>query len=141
MGYGIIAEPKCSSRGGINSRCRRFCLLLLAVLAQSVATMTVVVAAHVVAVPTGCWRPIDRDRRLRAFSTGRSLVHSADTCAGLGFRDSFFVFFAYTKLLGRTTMRTCERKARHSIRTVCYISRTRPSKTCDLQFANCGREM
>ena len=64
-------------------------------LAQSVAAMTAVVAAHVVAVSVGRWRSIDRDRRYRPFSTGRSLVHSTDTCTGLGFRDSFPMFFAY----------------------------------------------
>ena len=32
------------------------------------------------------------------FTTGRSLVHSTDTCAGIGFRDSFWVFFTYKKI-------------------------------------------
>ena len=41
---------------------------------QSVAAMTAVVAAHVVAVSAGSWRSIDRNR-VPAFSTGRSLVH------------------------------------------------------------------
>ena len=60
--------------------------------------MTAVVAAHVVAVPAVRWRSIDRDMHYRPFSTGRSLVHSTDTCAGLGFRDSFWVFFTYKKI-------------------------------------------
>ena len=64
-------------------------------LAQSVAAMIAVVAAHVVGVPAGRWRSIDRDLRYCSFSTGHSLIHSTDTCTGLGFRDSFWVFFAY----------------------------------------------
>ena len=81
----MIPKPHFSSREGINSRCRRFDLLFFAVLAQSVAAMIAVVAAHVVTVPVGRWRSIDRDQRYRPFSTGRSLVHSTDTCPGLGF--------------------------------------------------------
>ena len=80
MGYVIIPKPHVSSREGINSR-RRFELLLFGVLAQSVAAMTAVVAAHVVGVSVGRWRSIDRDRRQRPFSTGRSLVNSTDTCS------------------------------------------------------------
>ena len=57
--------------------------------------MTAVVVTHVVAILAGRWRSIDRDRHYRLFSTGRSMVHSTDTCVGLGFRDSFWVFFAY----------------------------------------------
>ena len=93
MGYVIIPKPHFSSREGINSRCRRSDVLLFAVLAQSVAALTVVVAAHVVARPADRWRSIDRDRRYRPFSADRLLVHSTYTCAGLGLRDSFWVFF------------------------------------------------
>ena len=50
MGYVIIHKPNSSGRECINSRCRRFDLLLFRVLAQSVAAMTAVVAIHVVAV-------------------------------------------------------------------------------------------
>ena len=46
----IVSKPHCSSHAGIHSRCRRFDLLLFAVLAQSVAAMTAIVAAQVVAV-------------------------------------------------------------------------------------------
>ena len=53
LGYVIIPKPHFSSREGINSHCRRFALLLVAVLAQSVAAMTAVVAAHLVAVNAG----------------------------------------------------------------------------------------
>ena len=60
IGYVIIPKPHCSSREGINSRCRHFDLLLFAVLAQSVAAMTAIV---VVAVPASHWRSIDCDRR------------------------------------------------------------------------------
>ena len=38
-------------------------------------------------------------RCYRPFSTCRSLVHSTDTYAGLGFRNSFWVFFAYKKIV------------------------------------------
>ena len=41
---------------GINSRCRRFDLLLFAVLVQSVAAMTAGVTVQVVAISTGRWR-------------------------------------------------------------------------------------
>ena len=54
MGYVIIPKPHFSSREGINSRCRRFYLLLFAVLAQSVPAMTAVVAFQAVAYVTNC---------------------------------------------------------------------------------------
>ena len=82
----------------INSRYRRFHWLLFAVLAKSIAAMNAVVADHVVAVPAGRQRSIDRDRRYRLFLTVRSLVHSTDTCAGLGFRYRFWAFFAHKKI-------------------------------------------
>ena len=53
MGYVIITKTNVSRRKGINSRCRRFGLLLFTVVAQCVATMTAVVAA-----PAGHWRAI-----------------------------------------------------------------------------------
>ena len=54
IGHVLILKPNFSSHEIINSRCRRFDLLLFAVLAQSVAaTVTAVVAVQVVAVPTG----------------------------------------------------------------------------------------
>ena len=40
----------------------------------------------IVSVPTGCWRSIDRDRRYRPFSTGRSLVFSS-SCFSAGAGD------------------------------------------------------
>ncbi len=86
------------SHEGTNCRCRRFYLLLFNVLAQSVVAITAVVAAHVVAIPPGCWRSIDRDRRYRPFLTDRSLVHSTETGTGFGFRDSFWMFFSYKKI-------------------------------------------
>ena len=79
----------------------QFSLVVFAVLAQSVAAMTTVVAAHVVAVPADHRRSIDRDWRYCPLLTGRLLVHSPDTCAGLGFRGRFWLFFAYKKLLPR----------------------------------------
>ena len=95
--------------------------------------MTAVVA-HVVAVSAGRWRSIDRDSRYRPFSTGRSLVDSTDTCAGLGFRDRFWVFSAYKKLLGRTETRTRERMYCQAIQTVRDISRDDRARiaTCSL---------
>ena len=92
-------------------------LLFFAGLAQSVAAMTAVGAAHGVAVSAGGWRSIDRDCRYLPFSTGRSLVHLTYTCAGLGFRDSFGCF-SRKKLLGRTETRTRDRMDCHSIQTV-----------------------
>ena len=60
MGYEIIPKLHVSSRECMNSRCRRFDLLLFAVLAQSDAAIIAVVAAHV-----HCrWRSIDHDRRI-----------------------------------------------------------------------------
>ena len=56
--------------------------------------MIAVVVVQIVTVPTGSWRSIDRDRCYRPLSTSRSLVHSADTCAGPGFRDSLCLLFA-----------------------------------------------
>ena len=50
MGHVIISKPNCSGSEGINSRCHHFDLLLFAVLDQSIAAMTAVVA-----VPMGCW--------------------------------------------------------------------------------------
>ena len=52
MGYVIIPKPNVSSREGTNSRCRRFYLLVFAVLVQSFAAMIAVVSVHVVAVST-----------------------------------------------------------------------------------------
>ena len=62
-------------------------LLLFTVLGQYFAAM---IAAHAVAgdrsTVTGVIAPI---------STGHSLVYSTNTCARVGIRDSFWVFFAY----------------------------------------------
>ena len=63
--------------------------------------MTAVDAAHVVPVPVGHWRSIDRDRRYRPFSTSRSLVHSTGTGAVIGFRDSLWVFFGHKTLYAK----------------------------------------
>ena len=93
------------------------------VLVQSVPTMIAVVVVQIITVPTGRWRSIDRYRRYRPFSTGRSLVHSNDTCVGFVFPDSVWVFFANKKLLARTETRTRERKDLQSIRTVSDIFR------------------
>ena len=85
----IIPKPHFSSRECINSHCRRFDVLLFAVLAQYVAAM--------IAVDRSCscrsgWSlAIDRPwLALRPF-------HSTDTCSRVGLRDSFWVFFAYKK--------------------------------------------
>ena len=77
----------------VGTLCRRFDLLLFTILSKSVAAMIAVVAARVVAGD----RPWPA---LRPFLTGRSLVHSTDTCATFGLRDSYWVFFVYKKLLG-----------------------------------------
>ena len=95
---------------------RLFCIFTN--LVQSVATMIAVVVVQIFTVLTGRWRSIDLDRHYRPLSTGHSPVHSTGTCAGLRFRDSFGMFFAYKKLLDRTETRTCERKDFQSIRTV-----------------------
>ena len=132
IGYAIIPKPHFSSHEGINSRCRRFNLLLFVVFAQYFAAMIDVVAAHVVAgdrpTVTVVTAPI---------STGRLFVHSTYTCTTLGLRDSLCVFFAYKTLLGRNGTRTRERKCFRSIRTVWDISRNDRARiaTCSLQTA------
>ena len=60
--------------------------------------MVAVVDVQFVTVPTGRWQSIDHDQRYGPFPTGRSLVHSTNTSAGLGIRDSFLVFFTYKKV-------------------------------------------
>ena len=87
---------------------------MLAVLAQSLADMT----AHVVAGLAGRWRSIDCDRCYAPISMRRSLVHSTDTSARLGLRNSFWGVFVYKKMLGRTQTRTRDRMDRQSMRTV-----------------------
>ena len=117
MGYVII--PKIFQAVKVkNIVVAVFTCCFFTIFAKSVATMIVVVVVQFVTVLTCCWLVINRDRRYRPFSMCRSLVHSTDTCAGLSIRDSFWVFFAYKKLLGRTEMRTRERKCFQSIRTV-----------------------
>ena len=74
----------------------------LVVLVQSVAAMTMVVAA-----------PMDR---WRLTVTGRRFIQ-LNTSAATRFRSSFWVFFGYTKMLSRTEMRTRERKNRQFMRT------------------------
>ena len=76
----------------------------------------IAVVIQIVTGPTGRWQSIDCSRRLkRPFSTGRSLVHPIDTCAG----DSVVGGFSRIKiLLGRSETRTRERKDIQSIRTV-----------------------
>ena len=53
IGHVIIPKPHFSSREGITSHCRRFDLLIFAVLAQSVTAISM---TAVVAAPTGRWR-------------------------------------------------------------------------------------
>ena len=60
--------------------------------------MIAVVATHVVAISARRSLAIDRDRRYCPFSTGLWLVSATDTVAGLDFRDSFLVFFAYKQI-------------------------------------------
>ena len=81
-----------SSREDINSRCRRFDLLLVAVLAKSAVAMTAVVAVQVVAFPTGRWR-----------LTVTAVTVVVEQSHGIS-------VFAYTNMMDRTEMRTRERK-------------------------------
>ena len=63
------------------------------------------------------------------------LVHSTAKCARVGFRDSLCMFFAYTKILGRTEKRTRARMYCQTIRTVRDISRDDRARiaTCSLR--------
>ena len=85
MGYIIIPNPKFSNRQGTKSRCRRFDLLLVAVLTQFFIVMTAVVAVQV-------------------FDVSLVIKWTLGFCA-------YFLAFASNKinLLGRTEVRTRER--------------------------------
>ena len=98
--------------------------------------MTAVVAAHVVAVSAGRWRSIDRDLCYHPFSTGLSLFHSSYTSAGLGFRDSLMVFFAY-KHCSAELRREIVRGRTFNRYELIENSTRRSGNNCDLQFANC----
>ena len=112
IGYVIIPKPHFSSREGIDSRCRRFELLLFTDLAQPVAAMTAV-------VPAGRWRSID------CVATGVSAAPSAACCfiqhklaRESGFAIMFGCFSRINKFIGRTETRTSDRMCFQSIRTV-----------------------
>ena len=122
MGYIIIPKPNCWRRESINSCRRRFDFFRFAVLAQSVAAMTTVVAD-----PTGRWR---------STVTGRWYIQ-LNTRAATRFHNSLCVFFAYKKLQGRTEMRTRETVDTNSLR---YLPR-RSNKNCDLPFVNSDRQI
>ena len=141
IGYEIIPKPHFSSREGINSRCRRFDLLFspfwfnLSPLWSRLSPLMLSLAI---------------DRPWPALP----LVHSTDTCARLGLRDSFWVFFTYIKkLLGRTETRTRDRMDCQSIRIVWDISRVdRKFQTeltwyplfeqdCSVIGLNCGHQI
>ena len=83
----LIPKPHCSSREGINSHCRRFDWLIFAVLVNLSCSV----------LPQ-----LIRLRRVAGHSTMTALlpaplVHSTAKCARVGFRDSLWMFFAYTK--------------------------------------------
>ncbi len=78
----------------MNSRCRRFDLLLFTVLAQSEAAIIAVVAARRSCTIRCRWPSIDRDRRTMA---GHSDKHWRGR---LGIRDSFGCFSRIIKFLG-----------------------------------------
>ena len=127
IGYVIIHRPHFSSREGINSRCRRFHLLLFTCSAQPVAAMTVAVSA-------GRWRSIDRNRGSnRPFSTARCFIQHQLA------RESVFAivvgcFSRVRQFLGRTETQTREMKFFQSIRTLWDISRDDRARitTCSL---------
>ena len=102
MGYVIIPKPNLSGRESINSRCRHFDLLLFCCFGSICHNYD------------RCCRrsSIDRDQRYSPFLTGRSLVHSTDTCVGCGSAIVFGYFSVRKNLLGQTEMRTHERKGR-----------------------------
>ena len=104
----ITPKPHFSSCEGINSHCRRLDVLPFAVLAQSVAAKYY----------RSCAAPSSRGDSTVTALLLVSLVHSPDTCAMVGLRDSFWVLFAYKKMLGRTETRTRDRMYCQSIRTV-----------------------
>ena len=61
--------------------------------------------------------------------------HSLETCARMALRDSLWMFFAYTKMLVRTEIRTRDRIYCQTIRTVRDISRADRARiaTCGLR--------
>ena len=77
-----------------------------------------VVAIQIVAVPTFRWRSTNTSiialfRRVASDQPWPiACSFNWQLARKLGFRDGFWVFFTYTKLLGRTEMRTRERKDR-----------------------------
>ena len=145
IGYVIILKSHVSSRECINSRYRRltYCFRRFGSICRRYDRSWPLMFLTVGLVSGD--RSIDRDRRYAPVSTLHSLVHSTDICARLGLRDSFWVFFSYKKMLGRTETRTRDRMYRcrgllsvdtNSLR---HLPR-RSSKNCDLQFANSDRQ-
>ena len=84
-------------------------VIMFTILAQSVAAMTTVVAIQVVTVPMGLWR--DRIYHCHWFI-------QLNTHAATRFLRVFPCFLPIKNLLGRTEMRTHERKDQQSILTV-----------------------
>ena len=108
MGYVIFPKPIFSRRGeGINYRCRRLVVLLFAVLPQSGRRYNSSCRGSDGSLA------INRDQR-RWFIQHRFQLN---TRAATRFHESVWLFFVYKKnlLLGRTEMRTRERKDRQLI--------------------------
>ena len=113
IGHIIIPKPHYSSREGINSHCRHFGWLIFAVFAQSVAAKY--------------YRSGSCGSDVAGHSTVMALlpvplVHSTATCPRVGIRDSLNMFFADTKMLGRTETRTRDSMHCQTIQTVRDIS-------------------
>ena len=135
------AKANFPSRECINSRCRRFDLLLFRRFGSIRRHYTAVIVVQVVAVrrvaddqPWRSYRPFSAGR-WRSSGTGRWFI-KMNTRAG----ESICWCFSYMKkLLCRTKMRTREKKdLRADTNSLRHIPR-RPSKNCDLQFANNDR--
>ena len=97
----LIPKPNCSCSESINSRCRRFYLLLFHPFASiCVAAMTGVVVVQIVTVPAGRWQSIDRNAVTAPFQYRKvnCWLIKQDTRAATRFRDNFGLLFAYTKI-------------------------------------------
>ena len=117
IGYVIISKPNCPGRESRNSRCGYFVAFCRFCICSRFDRSCCRSACR---RSTGRWRPTVTqlrplfDRSL-AMKRERSLVQSNEQSRRrLGFRE----FFAYKILLGRSEMRTRDRKCFQSIRTV-----------------------
>ena len=129
MDYVIIPKPNFSRREGINSRCRRFDLLLFH-LFGSICYRNNCRCHH-----SDGSLAINRDG-----SYWRRWLIQLNTRAATWFRNSFWVFSLIKNLLVRNEMQTREEGPTVDTNSLTYLLR-RSSKNCDLQFANSDRQI